>query len=861
MRIVVKGGVWKNTEDEILKAAIGSTINQSKYGKNQWARISSLLVRKTPKQCKARWMEWLDPAIKKTEWSKEEDEKLLHLAKLMPTQWRTIAPIVGRTANQCLERYQKLLDEAEQADNDELGLTGDGAQGPSADDVRRLRPGEVDPDPENRPARPDPIDMDEDEKEMLSEARARLANTQGKKAKRKARERQLEEARRLAMLQKKRELKAAGIFMRPKPNKKGMDYMADIPFEKQPAPGFYDTTEEQNKRYAAPINKNLRQLEGQKRKQDIEEDERRKKQKQRRENKDADAMSHFVAAKDNAIQQQRQAQQITNRRRLVLPGAQVGEAELEEIVKIGQAGENARAIVDDNGGNDASQGLLGEYSALGRARDARTPRTAPQHDNVMAEARNIRNLSMQQTPLLGEENTPMHELVGRTGFEGVTPARNISATPNPLATPFRSSSGDSDVSTTPMSTTRPGATPLRTPMRDNLAINDENSSQFGIDATPRQERHRLQDVKSQLRQGFASLPTPANNFELVLPEDEVTGVDQEQDEEFVKAMRIEDAADREARLQQLRQQEEQKRLARRNQSVKRGLPRPVEFDAATYLAKLDLAQREQDDEDDGQSSVINGQSVSRQERFELDRMIAIEMVKLLEHDAITYPVAGSKRVGGGRSNLTTIADEELNQARQTVHQELAQQVNLPGASETVLKRVVSLSQSEFDQIWQPRFEKLTYSVQDDAFVDKNQLTIDETIQGLKHQLEQNRQRMHRESGKAAKVEKKLGVVLGGYMTRSKVLGTKLSQGFDELSRSRVELESFARLAMNEQGAAARRIESLRDEVETLERRERDGQAKFRELIELRDELQQRVQEMELDEAERINEAALAGMEE
>ena len=34
----------------------------------------------------------------------EEDEKLLHLAKLMPTQWRTIAPIVGRTAAQCLER-------------------------------------------------------------------------------------------------------------------------------------------------------------------------------------------------------------------------------------------------------------------------------------------------------------------------------------------------------------------------------------------------------------------------------------------------------------------------------------------------------------------------------------------------------------------------------------------------------------------------------------------------------------------------------------------------------------------------------------------------------------------------------------
>lgn len=44
-----------------------------------------------------------------TEWSREEDEKLLHLAKLMPTQWRTIAPLIGRTAAQCLERYEHLL--------------------------------------------------------------------------------------------------------------------------------------------------------------------------------------------------------------------------------------------------------------------------------------------------------------------------------------------------------------------------------------------------------------------------------------------------------------------------------------------------------------------------------------------------------------------------------------------------------------------------------------------------------------------------------------------------------------------------------------------------------------------------------
>ena len=46
------------------------------------------------------------------------------------------------------------------------------------DDPRKLKPGEIDPNAETKPARPDPIDMDEDELEMLSEARARLANTQ-----------------------------------------------------------------------------------------------------------------------------------------------------------------------------------------------------------------------------------------------------------------------------------------------------------------------------------------------------------------------------------------------------------------------------------------------------------------------------------------------------------------------------------------------------------------------------------------------------------------------------------------------------------------------------------------------------------
>lgn len=266
VRVIRKGGIWKNTEDEILKAAV------MKYGKNQWARIASLLSRKTAKQCKSRWYEWLDPSIKKTEWTRDEEEKLLHMSKIMPMQWRTIAPIVGRTAAQCLEHYEKLLDAASGRDDFD------------AEDPRRLRPGEIDPNPEVRPARPDQVDMEEDEKEMLQEARARLANTKGKKAKRKAREKQLEEARRLASLQKRRELKAAGIeppkAQHKRKKKGGMDYNKEIPFPHMPAPGFHSVAEENAREREMKKNPKfkpvlLQQLEGERR--DEIEDRMRKK--------------------------------------------------------------------------------------------------------------------------------------------------------------------------------------------------------------------------------------------------------------------------------------------------------------------------------------------------------------------------------------------------------------------------------------------------------------------------------------------------------------------------------------------------------------------------------------------------------
>ena len=47
-----------------------------------------------------------------------------------------------------------------------------------------------------------------------------------------------------------------------------------------------------------------------------------------------------------------------------LPTAQVGEVELEDIIKIGQAREKAKALVVGGSDSDASGRLLSDYEGL-----------------------------------------------------------------------------------------------------------------------------------------------------------------------------------------------------------------------------------------------------------------------------------------------------------------------------------------------------------------------------------------------------------------------------------------------------------------------------------------------------------------
>lgn len=79
----------------------------------------------------------------------------------------------------------------------------------------------------------------------------------------------------------------------------------------------------------------------------------------------------------------------------------------------------------------------------------------------------------------------------------------------------------------------------------------------------------------------------------------------------------------------------------------------------------------------------------------------------------------------------------------------------------------------------------------------------------------------------AKLEKKLGLHLGGYQKRQKMLRDKMGDASDALEKARVALTGFKTLAISEDVAVERRLSALREEVGFVNRREREAQENYR----------------------------------
>ena len=98
-RKVPKQGRWKTEEDARLLEII------PRLGTQSWVDIAKELVdamkthhgqdpkgpQRTCKQCRQRWTNFLDPTVRRAQWTKEEDDKILEMVKLYGHKWSDIS--------------------------------------------------------------------------------------------------------------------------------------------------------------------------------------------------------------------------------------------------------------------------------------------------------------------------------------------------------------------------------------------------------------------------------------------------------------------------------------------------------------------------------------------------------------------------------------------------------------------------------------------------------------------------------------------------------------------------------------------------------------------------------------------------
>lgn len=757
MRYLMKGGYWKNSEDEILKAAV------MKYGLNQWSRISSLIARKSAKQCKARWYEWLDPSIKKTEWTREEEEKLLHLAKIFPSQWRTIAPIVGRTPSQCVEHYERLLDLAQ--GRDEI----------DENDPRKLKPGEIDPTPEIRPARADAKDMDDDEKEMIAETRVRLANIKGKKAKRRAREKFIEKTRQLAQLQKQRELKAAGIEYviekKKKKKKVEIDYNAEIPFEHRPADVVFeaDDTEE-----PAPNpnvgNISLNTIEGPRR--DHEEKLMRKlDQKKLKKIRAMNLPEHIDKLnKENPLMYQKKT-------KLVLTEPQLTDKDLELLGKM----TKSAAEIMTASTSETTRELMGNYSV----REPTPVKTPKYSSQLMREARHAYSLINAQSPMMGGQPLPEDELITDGG-------KLTKATPNPYKQ-IIAESGTTSRGETPLSVNSRAKQTDRSSLQgyyqDELNINNdewadnawEEGSQMAFGESG--EIDRFKRIRDIIKKSLDNLPEPRNDYEIDLPElQEFIKREQEMIGGKNRGLDLEDIEDLK---QEAIHQDQLRDFYKQTQVKQRGLPIP---------SKLP---------DDLLAQLKSGPKSSSSSNADIMGMIRSEMAQLIINDMVETP--------GHRSNIgelvpmydrhyaDTVDVDDLEKAEYLLRTERAAILQEKGLTEEEIEARVTGALGKRD-IWPIEADK------------KKMLPELTEVRGI---LKAN----------VDKLEAEIAEVIEE--ASDKVLEAKIKLLIQEIETKEIELEVYEKLKEQESSSMLGRLHESDIFIQRLKEKETTLQALYR----------------------------------
>lgn len=254
-------------------------------------------------------------------------------------------------------------------------------------------------------------------------------------------------------------------------------------------------------------------------------------------------------------------------------------------------------------------------------------------------------------------------------------------------------------------------------------------------------------------------------------------------------------------------------LSLRSQVIQRTLPRPSDINMSMLRPY--------------------GDSQQLTDLQKAEELIKSEMITMLHYDSLKNPVTpgisgqnNKKPVVQQAQHIAyleqnpyeTFKPDELERAKQMLKMEMEHVKHGMGHGDLSLDSYTqviiyfdlkTLHHSLFlylFQVWEECLSKVLFLPSQNRYTRANLASKKDRLESYEKRLEQNRSHMSREAKRAAKMEKRLRILTGGYQSRAQGLLKQLHDSFEQIDQANLELSTFKFLQDQEKAALPRRVQ-------------------------------------------------------